>query len=203
MSINTPLEKLLNKSEGFLWTQDCDKAFKLLKQKLSTAPILTYPNWQVEFHVHIDTSTVELDTILVQLREGNLEHPIYFSSQKLSQVEHNYTATEREGLAMVYALQKFRNYSLGSHFKFFYDHFSLNYLVNKIVLEGHICMWFLLFQEFSFEVIIKPYKLNVGPDHLSRLELRESGVLVDEQLLDVDLFRIEPFLIICWTFPYF
>jgi hypothetical protein len=129
---------------------------------LSTAPILTYPNWKVEFHVHIDASAVVLGAILVQLGEGNLDHPIYFSSRKLSQDEHNYTTTEREGLAMVYALQKFRHYLLGSHFKFFTDHSSLKYLVNKPMLEGHICRWFLLFQEFSFEVIVKPGKLNVG-----------------------------------------
>jgi hypothetical protein len=75
-----------------------------LKEKLSSAPILTYPNWQVEFHVHIDASNTTLDVILAQPGEGNLDHPIYFTSRKLSQAEHNYTTTEREGLAMVYAL---------------------------------------------------------------------------------------------------
>jgi hypothetical protein len=92
---------------------------------------------------------------------------------------------------MFYALQKFRNYLLGSHFKFFTDHSALKYLVNKPVLEVRICRWLLLFQEFSFEVIGKPGKLNVGPDHLSRLELGESGRVVDGQLLDGDIFCIE------------
>jgi hypothetical protein len=59
------------------------------------------------------------------------------------------------------------------------------------VLEGHICRWLLLFQEFSFEVIVKPDKLNVRPDHLSHLESGESGGPVDDQLPDADLFRIE------------
>jgi hypothetical protein len=158
---------------------------------LSTAPILTYPNWKVEFHVHIDAYAVALGTILVQPGEGNLDHPIYFSSCKLSQVERNYTTIEREGLAMVYALQKFRHYLLGSHFKFFTDHSSLKYLVNKPVLEGRICRWLLLFQEFSFEVIVKPGKLNVGPDHLSCLESGESGGPVDDHLPNADMFRIE------------
>jgi hypothetical protein len=65
--------------------------------------------------------------------------------RKLSQAERNYTTTEREGLAMIYALQKFRHYLLGSYFKFFTDHSALKYLVNKPVLEGLICRWFLLF----------------------------------------------------------
>jgi hypothetical protein len=59
------------------------------------------------------------------------------------------------------------------------------------VLEGRICRWLLLFQEFSFEVIVKPCKLNVGPDHLSRLESGESGGVVDDQLPDADLFKVE------------
>jgi hypothetical protein len=93
--------------------------------------------------------------ILTQLGYGAMDHPIYFSSRKLSQAKKNYTTKEREGLAMIYALQKFRQYLLGSHFKFFTDHSALKYLVKKSMLEGRICKWLLLFQEFSFEVIIK------------------------------------------------
>jgi hypothetical protein len=80
---------------------------------------------------------------------------------------------------------------LGGHFKFFTDHSTLKYLVNKPVLEGRICRWLLLFQEFSFEVVVKPGKLNVGPDHLSQLESGETGGVVDDQLPDADLFKIE------------
>jgi hypothetical protein len=145
----------------------------------------------VEFHVHIDASGIALGEILAQPGEGNLDHPIYFSSRKLSQAEHNYTTTKREGLEMVYALQKFRNYLPRSHFKFFIDHSALKYLVNKHVLEGIICRWLLLFKEFSFEVIVKPCKLNVGPDHFSRLESGESGDAIDDQLPDADLFKVE------------
>jgi hypothetical protein len=123
-----------------------------------------------------------------------MDHPIYFVSRKFSQVESNYTTIEREGLDMIYDLHKFRHYLLGSHFKFFTDHSTLKYLVNKPVLEGRICRWLLLFQEFSFEVIIRPGRCNVGPDHLSRLESGESGRAVDDQLRDVDLFRVEAIL---------
>jgi hypothetical protein len=86
-SITTPLEKLLKKSEAFKWKPECDQDFDTLKEKLSTAPILVYPNWQVEFHVHIDASGIALGAILVQPGEGNLDHPIYFASRKLSQAE--------------------------------------------------------------------------------------------------------------------
>ena len=95
---------------------------------------------------------------------------------------------------MICSLQKFRHYLLGAHFKFFTDHFILKYLVNKPMLEGRICRWLLLFQEFSFEVIINLGRCNVGPDHLSRLDSWESGRAVDDHLLDADLFRIEAIL---------
>jgi hypothetical protein len=140
--------------------------------------------------VHIDASAIALSAIISQLGEGNLDHLVYFASKKISKAEHNYTTTEREGFTMVYALQKFRQYLSGSHFKFFTDHSVSKYLVNKPMLEGRICKW-LLFQEFSFEVIVKPGKLNVVPDHLSKLESGESGGDADDQLLDAYIFRIE------------
>jgi len=85
---------------------ECDKAFDILKEKLNTTPILIYPNWEIEFHVHVDASSIVLGVILAQPGEWNMDNPIYFSSRKLSQVECNYTTTEREGLDMFYALKK-------------------------------------------------------------------------------------------------
>jgi hypothetical protein len=75
-SIMTPLEKLLNNSEAFRWAVECDKAFDIIKEKISTTPILIYPNWEIEFHVHVDASGISLGAILVQLGEGNMDHPI-------------------------------------------------------------------------------------------------------------------------------
>ena len=126
--------------------------------------------------------------MLAQPGETNLDHPIYFSNRKLSTAEKNYTTTEREALAMVYSLQKFFHYLLGGPFKFFIDHSSLKYMVNNSVLKGIICRWLLLFQELTFEVIVKTGKLNLGPNHFSRLELGENGGLVDNQLPDAHFF---------------
>ena len=110
-----------------------------------TAPILVFPDWSKEFHVHVDASSIALGIVLAQSGEGNIDHPIAFASRKLSTTEKNFTTIEREGLAMVYALQKFRHYLLGSHFKMFTDHSALKYLVNKHFLGGRICKWLILF----------------------------------------------------------
>jgi cobalamin biosynthesis protein CobD/CbiB len=119
--------------------------------------------------VHAYALVIALGAILAQPRAGYLDHPIVFASRKLSNLEQNYNTTEREGLAMVYALQKFRHYLLGKHFKMFTDHSTLKYLVSKPMLGGRICRWLLLFQEFNFEVIVKSGKLNAGPNHLSKI----------------------------------
>jgi hypothetical protein len=100
---------------------------------------LIFPNWENQFHVYVDASSISLGVILAQPGNGAIDHSIYFARRNLSRVEHKYTMTETEGLAMIYSLQKFRNYLLGSHFKFFIDHYALKYLVNKPVLEGRIC----------------------------------------------------------------
>jgi hypothetical protein len=91
---------------------------------------------------------------------------------------------------MVYALQKFKHYLLGKHFKMFTDHSTLKYLVNKPVLGGRICRWLLLFQEFDFEVIVKPGKLNAGPDHLSRVTNGEEPTNLEDNFPDAQLFSV-------------
>jgi hypothetical protein len=91
---------------------------------------------------------------------------------------------------MVYALQKFRHYLLGGHFKMFTDHSALKYLVNKLVLGGRICRWILLFQEYDFEIVVKPGRMNKGLDHLSRLEHGEEPTSLEDTLSDAQLMGI-------------
>lgn len=96
--------------------------------------------------MHIDASCIVLGAVLTKAGEGQMDHPIEFARKKLSKSEKNYSMIEREGLAMVYMLQKFRHNLLGGHFKMYIDHSALEYLVNKPVLGGKICRWLLLFQ---------------------------------------------------------
>ena len=75
-----------------------------------TAPIMVFPNWSKEFHVHVDASSIALGFVLAKPRGGDIDHPLAFANRNLSTAKINYTTTEREGLAMVYALQKFCQY---------------------------------------------------------------------------------------------
>jgi hypothetical protein len=180
--ITTLMEKLLKHNVKYEQNEECHKSFDILKEKMVITPILVFPDWKRPFHVHVEVSSITLGIILAQPRDRGIDPPIAFVSRKLSLVERKYTTTEREGLAMVYALHKFRHYLLGSHFKMFTDHSTLKYLVNKPVLGGKICRWLLLFQEYDFEIIVKPRRLNAGPNHLSKLESGEEPVSLEDCL---------------------
>ena len=120
-----------------------------------------------------------------------MDYPIVYSSRKLNKAERNYSTTERESLGMVFALQNYQHYLLANLFVFYTDHQALKYLVNKPLHHGRICQWLLLFQEFEFEVVVRPGKLNIGPNHLSRIDTREEPTGVDDDLPHAHLFHIE------------
>jgi hypothetical protein len=155
-----------------------------------TSPILVFPDWSKEFHVHVDACSITLGAMLAQPRIGDIDQPLAFASRKLSTTKINYTITKREGLAMVYVLQKFCHYLLGGHFKMFTDHSTLKYLVNKPVLGGRICRWILLFQEYDFEIVFKPGRMKKGLDHLSWLEHGEEPTSLEDTLSDAQLLAI-------------
>ena len=123
---------------------------------MPSTPIMVFPKWDKEFHVHVDASCITLGVVLTQDGGDGLDQPITFTSRRLSKAENNYSTIERKGLSMVYVLQKYQHYLLGGHFKMYIDHSVLKYLVNKPMLGGRICRWLLLFQEYDFEVIVKP-----------------------------------------------
>jgi hypothetical protein len=188
--ITAPMEKLLRKDTKFHWNEKCQHGLDTLKEKMLTKPILVFPDWEKTFHVHVDALAIALGAILAQRRARYLDHSVAFVSRKLSELEQNYNTAKREGLAMVYALQKFRHYLLGKDFKIFKDHSAMRYLVKKLVLGGRICRWLLLFQEFDSKVIVKPGKLNVGPNHLSRVTNGEEPMNLEEFFLDAQLFSV-------------
>jgi len=117
LQITTLMEKLPKKDVTFQWREECQKNLYVLKEKMVTAPIIVFPDWKKEFHVHVDASYIPLGVALAQPGVGEIDHPITFARRKLSNVENNYSTTEREGLTMVYALHKFREYLLGAHFQ--------------------------------------------------------------------------------------
>ncbi|GJU53858.1 reverse transcriptase domain-containing protein [Tanacetum coccineum] len=96
--------------------------------------------------------------------------PIHYASKTMTEAESNYTTTEKEMLAVVYAFEKFRSYLIMNKSVVYTDHFALKYLFNKKDAKARLLRWVLLLQEFEFKVIDTKGAKNYAADHLSRLE---------------------------------
>lgn len=114
--------KIVEEDVTFYCNNDYKKSLDILKEYMVTALILIFTNWKKEFHVHVNASCIALGVVLTQDGREGLDHPSAFANCRLSKVEKKYSSTKREGLAMVYALQKYRHYLLGGHFKMYINH---------------------------------------------------------------------------------
>ncbi|XP_060177803.1 uncharacterized protein LOC132607738 [Lycium barbarum] len=174
--IANPLCKLLEKESKFVFDDACLKAFEALKERLTSAPIIIAPDWSQPFELMCDASGFAMGAVLGQKRD-KIFHPIYYASKTLNSAQMNYTVTEQELLAIVFAFEKFRAYLLGTHVIVHTDHAALRYLMTKKDAKPRLIRWVLLLQEFDFEVKDRKGCENQVADHLSRLE--EGGRPLD------------------------
>ncbi|XP_070034315.1 uncharacterized protein [Nicotiana tomentosiformis] len=108
-----PLCKLLEKDAKFLFNEDCMKAFELLKYKLTTTHIITVPNWSLPFELMCDASDMAVGAVLGQ-RINKIFHSVYYASKTMNEAQVHYTVTKKELLAIVFAMEKFRPYLIGT-----------------------------------------------------------------------------------------
>jgi hypothetical protein len=167
--IAKPLSNLLVKENEFNFDDECLRAFVVIKEKLVTAPIIIAPNWDLPFELMCDASDYAVGAVLGQ-RHEKFFHAIYYASKVLNENQINYTTTEKELLAIVFALEKFRSYLIGSKVVVFSDHSALKYLLTKGDSKPRLLRWILLLQEFDLDIKDKKVVENVVADHLSRLE---------------------------------
>nr|GEZ53753.1 reverse transcriptase domain-containing protein [Tanacetum cinerariifolium] len=128
--IPRPMTHLLEKNSPFIFSNNCIQAFQILKKKLTKAPILIAPNWDQPFELMCDASDFAVGAVLWQRVEKNFR-PIHYASKTMTQVESNYTTTEKEMLAVVYAFEKFRSYLIMNKSIVYTDHSALKYLFSK------------------------------------------------------------------------
>ena len=126
-----PLHQLTCKEVDFQWSDACDTAFKQLKQRLVSAPVLTYPNFDDDFVLETDASVMGLGAVLAQIQSDGFPHPIAFASRALSPSERNYGITDLETLAVVWALSHFHYYLYGHKVTVITDHTAV-----KAVLDS-------------------------------------------------------------------
>nr|GEY39971.1 hypothetical protein [Tanacetum cinerariifolium] len=121
---------LLEKNLPFIFSNECIQAFRTLKDKLSEALILIAPNWDQPFELMCDASDYAVGAVLGQRIEKHFR-PIHYASKTINQAKANYTTTEKEMLAIVYAFKKFRSYLIMNKSIVYTDHSALKYLFAK------------------------------------------------------------------------
>ncbi|XP_052172242.1 uncharacterized protein LOC127788168 [Diospyros lotus] len=203
-TIAKPLCRLLVLDMPFEWTSKCQAAFEKLKNSLVSAPIIQSPDWSLPFELMCDASDYTIGAVLGQ-RKDKKPYVIYYASKTLNEAQKNYTTTEKELLAVVYALDKFRSYLVGSLVIVFTDHAALKYLLTKQDAKPRLLRWILLLQEFHIEIRDKKGVENVVADHLSRLpcqNLNQFENPIQDSFPDEQLFQTntqtEPL-----TFPWY
>lgn len=167
--ISKPLTTLLQDNVDFQWTFDQEESFTILKNKLVSDPILQYPDFQKDFIVTTDASGYAISGILSQGEIGK-DLPISYTSRNLKNAEINYSTTERELLAIVYAISYFRPYIYGRKFKIVTDHRPLVWLFNCKDPGSRLVRWRLKIEEYDYEIIYKPGRAISNVDCLSRID---------------------------------
>ena len=169
-TVAAPLSELTRKNmpKKVIWTTKCDQAFLELKEALTRAPILMTPDWTLPFILQTDASSTGLGYVLSQVNFKGEEHPIAFASKKLLPSERNYSAIEREALAIVKGIKHFRTYLEGTTFTIQTDHNPLTHLGNLKDSHGRLARWALSLQPYDFTIVHRSGKLNSNVDGLSR-----------------------------------
>nr|GEY27261.1 hypothetical protein [Tanacetum cinerariifolium] len=150
--IARPMTKLLEKDTPFIFSPECVDAFQTLKRKLTEAPILIAPDWDMPFGLMCDASDFAMGAVLRQRQDKHFRL-IHYAVKTMTEAESNYTTTEKEMLAVAYAFEKFRSYLI----------------LNKSI-------------EFIFKVIDTKEAENLAADHLSRLENPHQNVLDPKEI---------------------
>ena len=166
--IATPLFRLLQKESKWIWDKDCVNAFEALKNKLVSDPVLRLPSFNRSFILYTDASGYALGAILSQKDDEGNDYVCSYASRLLKNAELNYGITEKECLAVVWAIKHFRVYLYGTPFKVITDHSALAWLMSIKDPNARLARWAIYLQTYQFEIIHRKGKIHSNVDALSR-----------------------------------
>ena len=164
-TINRPPEE--RKGRTYPVERSTERAYSLLKEYLLQEPVLKLPDLSKPFVLRTDLSGVGVAAVLLQENDGKL-YPVGYASKKLNLTEARYPIIEKECLAVVWGIKRFKLYLAGRRFTLKTDHKPLKYLKDASYQNDRVFQWAVAVQEYSFRVEGIPGKENIGADYLSR-----------------------------------
>jgi hypothetical protein len=178
-----PLHELTKKDCKFKWSDDAQKSFKFLKGALTEMTEVYMPDLNHPFVIQCDASEKGVGAVLLQEKEGN-RYPIWFASRSLKPAETRYSTSEKECLAVLWAIEKFKGFIEYSHFVVETDHQALQWLQKIKEPSGRLARWFFTLQMYDFEVRYRPGNSPSirGADALSRnpeIHFIQEGIQID------------------------
>ena len=176
------LFELTRPNSKWKWTDDCNQAFRTLKEKLISAPILSYPDVNGgDFILDTDASHLAIGAVLSQVQHGQ-EKVIAYGSRTLHKPEINYCVTRKELLAVVYFVKYYKHYLLGRTFILRTDHGSLTWLYRFREPDGQISRWIQQLSAYDFTIVHRPGKKHGNADALSRVKVEDEDYCVQCKL---------------------
>ncbi|KZR96271.1 Uncharacterized protein APZ42_009485, partial [Daphnia magna] len=179
-AIARPLTSLTKKDIPFIWGTDQVSSFNALKAALTSAPVLAHPNYDLPMEILPDTCGFGIGVVLAQRIDG-VERPVAYASRLLSRSETNYSITEKEGLALVWCLTKFRCFVWGCQVKVITDHQGLCLLMSKRDLTGRLARTSLPLQEYDITIVYRSGKTHDNDDCLSINPLQQIEEMEDDR----------------------
>ena len=180
---STPLTDMLKKDSGTEWGEDLEPtkeqrhAYETLKEALISPPILALPVRGRPYMIDCDASAYAIGVVLLQQQDEEDEKKwatVGYFSKTLTKEQRNYSATERECYAVIWAVLALRPYLEGAHFKVRTDHNALKWMLTLNDPTGRLMRWRLRLSEFDYEIVYRPGLKHQVPDALSRLPRPES-----------------------------
>ena len=176
-TICRPLNQLLEKNRHWEWSEECEQAFKHVKDSLlKDDNLLAHYDPKAKLSLAVDASPVGLGAVISQVT-GSGERPIEFASRSLTQAEKNYSQIDREALAIIFGVRKFHQYLYGREFTLCTDNQPLSHIMARkkglpSLAAARVQRWAIELAAYTFTVCHRPGKQNGNADALSRLPLR-------------------------------
>ena len=182
--IATPLYQLTLKNQTFKWSEDTNEAFEQLKFKLCSYPILRPPNLLLPFTIYTDASALSAGAILSQTDDTG-EYVVSYNSKKFKNAELHYSVTEKECLAVLWAIKHYRVYLDGVLFIIITDHRALKWLLDIKEPHRRLARWAIYLQSYNFNIVDRPGIQHINADAMSRINNIEiSNIIQNEKNID-------------------